>query len=273
MNTHTHTHTHTHTLYLNISMSSLSVFQRQSSRSLELSVHADPSALLSCLLFVLFVLKPLWSTRTSFMPIDFQWQWSGPELDAPFKKAVQAFHWGANATATQHDEWTKVKRKEGKVGGEKKLEKKLEPVQQDGNTFSLCDWRWFRRMFLCIVQTHWPHCIFPWLQSLFGTACYARLLSLSYCAHVAFPAQTTWLWAFISSVAAILQSQHSFTATHLCFCLIWTHGLIATNPKQISHVFWQKTLSTLPFAALSHPACHFSSVILPLHSVKFQMKQ
>lgn len=38
-----------------------------------------------------------------------------------FKKAVQAFPWGANATSTQHDEWIKGK--------------KLEPVEQDENKF------------------------------------------------------------------------------------------------------------------------------------------
>lgn len=64
--------------------------QWHSSRSLQLSVPADPSAsaLLSCWLFVS---KPLWSMRRSFMPIDFQLQWSKIKLDVFLRRLPRPF--------------------------------------------------------------------------------------------------------------------------------------------------------------------------------------
>lgn len=76
-----------------------------------------------------------------------------------------------------------------------------------------------------------------------------------------FPTCTALLWLFISSVTAVLQSQHRFTTTHLCFCWLWAHRLLATNPKQISHIFSIKMLSTLLNAALSNSACDFFPLV------------
>lgn len=213
---------------------SFSVSRQRSGGSLKFSVHADPSAFFypGCYL----LLKPLWSERPSFMPIDFQWRWSRRELDAPLRRRSGLF----SLRCQRHVYSARWMNKGGKVRASRTRWKQILAPWLKITVFADC--------FCVCVHLHIPLTAESHWHSML-LSCPQILCSCS------FPTCTALLWLFISSVTAALQSQHRFTTSHLCFCWLWAHRLLATNPKQISHIFSLKMLSTLLSAALSHSAC------------------
>lgn len=133
-----------------------------------------PQPFLSCLLFVL---KLLWIHGAVFHAYWFsvatKQRWTGRSVT----KAVQAFHWGANAARWMNNG------KKAQRG--KKLLNNVET-----NLALWLKMMVLQKVFLCVsvcMQIHWPHCTYPRLQE---HSVWCLSVAPRYYAHVAFPAHT-----------------------------------------------------------------------------------
>lgn len=136
------------------------------------------------------------------------WLWTG----GSFKKTIQAFQWGANPVATQHDQWVK-----GEV---------------EGKGISTNAALWLEMKVLQNVCRCIEHTTLPLTESLWHSAACLTVAS-RYSAKVAFSAQTASLLTFLSSVTAILQTLRQF---------------YNNNTKQIpDHLTKMQPCSSLPY--------------------------